>query len=430
MKFKHFTKIFLFVAVAIMSSCSSSSDGGDDGDNGNAVNSITVTASSQYVDFGNEVTFIVKTNQGTDVTSESTIFVGSDTLNGNAFTADATGQYTITAEYQNLTSDGVTVTILPIIVSIDIQTAETSYDLGERIDFQVLAYDNDGNTTDVTAGSVVYRDGSESATGSKVVPSVTGTIEAYATFNSFTSSTISVSVTDNGSTPGSFTQKALIEDYTGDWCGYCTRVSHAIDLVTQQSDKVVVIATHVFNGDPLQNNYGVQLANAFNVTGLPTAFINRAEEWAFPEPNNVAQVTNQATGTTDKGISIVSASKDNTLAFMVNAGFSSNQAGAKLVVLLLENGILLDQTNYYPEYYGGDDPIQNFVHNHVLRHSFTNVLGDAISGSANSTHRQYFEYTIPANLNPNLLEIVAMVVDSNNEVLNVNKVRSGDNVGF
>ncbi len=431
MKFKNFTKIFLFVAIATMFSCSSSSDGdGDGNNNGNGITSIIVTPSAQFVDFGTEVTFIVKTNQGTDVTSDSTILINGQSITGYAFNAVTTGQYAVTAQYEDLTSAAVNVTILPVTVSIGIETAQASYNLGERIDFVVLAYDNDGNTTDVTAASTVYRDGAESVTGAKVVPNQVGMISAYATFDTFTSDSVDVMVNDNGTTPGSYAQKALIEDYTGDWCGYCTRVSHAIDLVLDASDKVVVVATHVFNGDPLQNNYGVQLANAFNVSGLPSAFINRAQEWAFPEPNNVAQVTNQATGNTNNGISIVSATKDNKLQFMVNAGFAQNQSGAKLVVLLLENGILLDQTNYYPEYYGGDDPIEDFMHNHVLRHSFTNVLGDAIPGTANSTYRQYFDYNVPSNFNPQLLEIVAMIVDSNNEVLNVNKVRAGDNIAF
>lgn len=155
MKIKNFAKIFLFVAIATVFSCSSSSDSDGGDDNGNTITSIVITASEQFVDFGNEITFIVKTNQGTDVTSEATILVNNVGISGNAFTADATGQYDITAQYENLTSDAITVTILPVIVSIEIQAEET-YNIGERIDFQVLALDNDGNSTNVTAGSEVF----------------------------------------------------------------------------------------------------------------------------------------------------------------------------------------------------------------------------------------------------------------------------------
>ncbi|MEY8847851.1 Omp28-related outer membrane protein [Psychroserpens sp. XS_ASV72] len=433
MKVKNLSKIFLFILSAAVFSCSSSSDEDNGGNNGGPT-SITVTPSAEYVDFGNTVSFTVKTNQNTDVTSEATILVNNQSIEGNSFTASATGEYTITAEYRNLTSSGVSVTVLPVIVSIDIQSEDT-YNIGERIDFQVIASDNNGNTINITSGSKVFVNGAESLTGARIITNTTGSFDAYATFEEFTSNTKTVTVEDNASTPMTYTRKALIEDYTGDWCGYCTRVSHAIDLVKDNDplDKVVVVAAHLYNGDPYQNSFGVQLANAFNVTGLPTAYINRADEWNFPEPSNVSQVTNLATGTTNNGLAIISASKDNNLSFMVSAGFGQNQNGAKLVVLLLENGLRRDQTNYYPEYYGGADPIVNFEHNHVLRHSFTNVLGNAIPGNetqANNTYRQYFDYVIPTNLNANALEIVAMIVNSNNQVLNVNKVNVGQNIGF
>ena len=48
---------------------------------------------------------------------------------------------------------------------------------------------------------------------------------------------------------GYFKKRVLIEDYTGTWCGNCTRVAHAIDEVKAQSDKVVTVAIHNGN-DP------------------------------------------------------------------------------------------------------------------------------------------------------------------------------------
>lgn len=428
MKIKNFTKIFLFLAVAAMVSCSSSNDEGNGGDDGGGPSSITVTASNQYVDFGSAVTFTVKTNQGTDVTSDATIMVNNQGITGNSFTGNATGVYSITASYENLTSSSINITVLPVIVSIEIRTANPVYNLGERIDFQVIAFDNNDNETNISTGSAVFVDNSESMTGSKVVPSVTGTINAYATFNNFTSNTISVDVTDNLSTPMTYNKKALIEDYTGTWCGWCPRVSYGIELVQAASDDVAVVAVH--GGDQMSNTYGNTLIGAFNPAGsYPTAMVNRSVEWTYPEPSNVNQITSAATGTASTGISIVTATKDNTLSFMVNAGFGENISGSKLVVLLLENGLVYNQENY-TTYYGGVDVINGFVHDHVLRYAFTNVLGDAISGTANSTHRQYYNYTVPSNYNAGSLEIVAMVVGSNNQVINVNKVRAGENADF
>ena len=38
------------------------------------------------------------------------------------------------------------------------------------------------------------------------------------------------------------------------------------------------------------------LKNAFEVTGYPTAYVNREAEWSYPEPSNVAQAVNAAQG--------------------------------------------------------------------------------------------------------------------------------------
>ena len=76
------------------------------------------------------------------------------------------------------------------------------------------------------------------------------------------------------------------------------------------------------------------MANAFGISGFPTAYVNRGSEWTYPEPNNVSQVTSLAQGTMPSGISINSAIKDNNLSFVVSAGFAQNTTGAKLVVFL------------------------------------------------------------------------------------------------
>ena len=41
---------------------------------------------------------------------------------------------------------------------------------------------------------------------------------------------------------GYFKKRVLIEDYTGTWCGNCTRVSHAIEEVKLLTDKAVTVA--------------------------------------------------------------------------------------------------------------------------------------------------------------------------------------------
>jgi len=428
MKIKNFTKIFLFVAVAALFSCSSSESGnGGDGGDGGGPNSISVNVSSFFVDLGESVTITVNTNENDDVTSQSTVLINGTPISGNVYTAANPGTYTVSATYDNLTSQDVTVQVLPVITSVTMSSSASTMNLGSRIEYTVLATDSQGNDIDVTQGSNIYINDTQAVTGGGYIPESVGMVSAYATFESFTTETVMVTVEDNAVTPATYNRRSLVEDYTGDWCGYCTRVSVAIEMVEEASDDVVVVATHVFNGDPYENQYGQQMADNAGVTGLPTAIVNRQEDWAFPETNNIDQVTNLAEGTMTSGVSITSASKGNSLSFMVNVGFGETVNGAKLVIFLLENGLVLSQRNYYPEYYGGQDPIPDFVHNHVLRHSFTAVLGDVIPGGeavAGNTYRVKYDYNVPAGSigNPNNLELVAMLVNSNNTIINVNKV--------
>ena len=433
MKTNNLLKIFLFIAIATIFACSSSEDSGDGGGNGDGVTSITLTSDALFADYGTPFSFTVKTNQGTDVTASATITVAGSAISGNTFLPPNTGEYVVTATYESYTSGQITVTSLPVLVSIDIESNSSTVNIGETVEYTVIGTDNDGNTSAVTSASTVFVDGAESATGNRFIPGATGTIQAYATLNGMTSSTIDVTVEDNAMTPASFTQRALIEDYTGTWCGWCPRVSYGIEQVEAATDNAVIVAVHA--GDEMSTSYGNQLIGQYNPSGsYPTAIVNRTTEWTYPEPDNVSQITNAAQGTTNTGIAINSAIKANNISVVVSSGFSQNVSGAKLVIMLLEDGLVYDQVNY-TSYYGGGAEIANFVHDNVLRYSFTNVLGDAVPGGeavANNTYHVKYDFTIPSGIvsNPNNLEIVAMIVNSSNQMINVNTAELGVEAAF
>ncbi|MCB0445523.1 MAG: Omp28-related outer membrane protein, partial [Gelidibacter sp.] len=415
MKVKHLFQIFLVVIATSLCSCGSSSDSDGGGDNPSGLTSISVVPNTYSAIFGSEFTFIVKTNEGADVTSDAVIYVNDVAIAGSSYTPATAGSFTIKAVYNNLTSPNVTITVDPIIESIEIQANNSVVNIGDTITYYVIGTDNDGNTSTLTSAEV-YINGTISATGNKFIPGETGTVEAYATFNGMTTETISVTVQENTAL-ASFTKKAVIEDYTGTWCGWCPRVAYGIELVEDQTSDVVVVAAHITGSpaDPFQNTYSVQLANAFNVNSFPTAYINRTAEWTYPEPNNVSQVTSTAGSSTTSGVAINSLVKGNNLSVVVSAGFAQNTTGAKLVVYILEDGLIYDQHNY-TDYYGGLDVLTNFRHNNVLRYSFTNILGDAIPANetvANNVYNVKYDFTIPSGLVnvPNNIKIAVMLVD-------------------
>ena len=290
--------------------------------------------------------------------------------------------------------------------------------INQEIPFKVVTADG----TDVTSISTFYVDGQQ-ITGSIFSSSVIGDFEVYAEYED--NGTLIVTNTESFSViiPK---QKIVVEDYTGTWCGFCPRVTAAIHELEQVTDDIVVVAIHETAAsfpDPMHFPQVQILKNAFNVQGFPAARINRDQNWASPHPTT--DVTSIAGVDTDLAISINSELNGSQLQLQVNVVYEQGSVmGDKLVVYLVEDGILYDQVNYYnadptSPYYQQGNVIPNFVHNDALRHSFTGVLGDPIADTAALTeYIASYNFDIPADYNVNNLEIVAMVVDSNNNAKN------------
>ena len=67
--------------------------------------------------------------------------------------------------------------------------------------------------------------------------------------------------------------KPLVEEYTGTWCGWCTRGWVALDLLTKDfKDDAVIYAVH--NGDPMEIDAFEPVVGAM-ATGFPSLSINR-----------------------------------------------------------------------------------------------------------------------------------------------------------
>lgn len=234
--------------------------------------------------------------------------------------------------------------------------------------------------------------------------------------------------------PGYFKKRALIEDYTGTWCGNCTRVAYAIDLVKEQSDKVVSVAIH-YGNDPY--NFGsVAIAPLKNLISpnaplaLPVSRLNRLNVWTFPETSNTQEAIDLTGNNTTLGIAMNSTVDNASINLDVNVKFLDNYSDLKLVVYLLENHLMYFQRNYL-EYYGGIDPIPVFEHNHVLRSAMTHILGDEISGTTiGSTITKNFSIPVPANVNANNISFVAFVVGADNKVINVRESHANENQTF
>lgn len=233
---------------------------------------------------------------------------------------------------------------------------------------------------------------------------------------------------------GYFKKRVLIEDYTGTWCGNCTRVSYAIEQVKAQNDKVVTVAIH--NGNDPYHFAGIApLKNLIlpnSPLALPVSRLNRMIVWTFPEPTNVQEAINLTGNNSGLGIAMNSSIENGNINLDVNVKFALNYTNLKLVVYLLEDELVHFQRNY-TTYYDNVNPIANYVHNHVLRASMTDILGEAILGntSAGSSFSKNFSIPVPSNIaNAANINFVAFLVGEDNVAINARASHANENQEF
>ena len=198
-----------------------------------------------------------------------------------------------------------------------------------------------------------------------------GTFDIYAKFQNLKSNTEQVEVNQ---VPVEYKQYVLVEDYTGTWCGYCTRVSFAIEELKKQTNDAIVIAIH--QGDPMQFPLEATLRSHFGVTGFPTAFVDRKARWAPPEPSSLDQVLGKLTNKAHAALAMESSLDGDILTIKVKLKMGYNYKALRLGLYIVEDKLVYDQRNWTSYYQG--DPIKNFEHNDVLRKIITGLLGDQI----------------------------------------------------
>ncbi len=283
------------------------------------------------------------------------------------------------------------------------------------------------------------------------------TNEVYATYNGMTSTTANFASVEV--VPSEYTQKVLIEDYTGTWCQFCPRMARILDFYTEYSDRVIPVAIHTEGtgiNDPWVYEYWEQMAdiNNYNAPAAPRGKFNRIYEvdmltFTQPCPNDAQayypQIDSYLNQTAPLGLAINSSLNGNSLSINVKVGFATDDiSNAKLVVNLIEEGLVHDQKNAY---YGGNftncifnqDPynfeiIPNFPQKHVLLKSYTDIFGDDIPVNQvtdGNVWTRDLNVTLPSNVtNSNNLYIVAFVVGNGNEIktraaLNVQRAKVG-----
>jgi hypothetical protein len=188
-----------------------------------------------------------------------------------------------------------------------------------------------------------------------------------------------------GEMPTDFSKKAVVEECTGAWCGYCPNGAYNIQKSCEaHPDRVYGVAIHT--GDVMSDLYDNftknapdDLASQYAFSGVPAGVVNRRKS---TDNYNVwqSETANEINLTADCGLAIATKKvQDRTYNIEVHAGFNKVVTGdCYVVAYILEDevhkGPAYDQHNYMDAdntspWYQKGNPMSaaNYKHNHLLR---------------------------------------------------------------
>lgn len=256
--------------------------------------------------------------------------------------------------------------------------------------------------------------------------------------------------TGNGlsTVPAQFTQKVLLEIYTGAGQPQSPDGFVKLDNI-QNANLSKAIPVNIHFSDGMEIAQYTSLSNAYsngNPMTFPSAMVNRTASVGQVILNRTQWQSNfdvAKVKTAKCGLAIESSVNGSTATIVVHCGFNQQLAGNYTVTTyLIENNItgtgsMYDQRNSYNTssghpYYSQGDPILGFNHNHVLRKVLSSPMGDALNGSnLVQGGKQIFTYTTPiTGFKQNDLYVVSFInragsATTDHEIMNVQKVKIG-----
>lgn len=220
------------------------------------------------------------------------------------------------------------------------------------------------------------------------------------------------------------TQKVLIEEHTGAWCGWCPDGHVVLDNVLSTYPNAIGVMVH--NTDGMDMSSGNALS-AFYVSGFPMATINRESsaidrgQWASATSSILSGGNSSVTVSFDSVLYNPTTRKMNVY---LRADFTGNETGnLRFNGIIVEDNITgtgsdYNQANYlngtsgHPMY-GLGNPIIGYVHDRVARYYLGSAFGTAgvipTTVTAGETYYKHYVYTVPAAYDDTELSLVGMV---------------------
>ncbi|MCT4615315.1 MAG: Omp28-related outer membrane protein [Marinifilaceae bacterium] len=419
--------LYLICAIFLLFFAACSDDDDDVVVNEDIKIKLTASKTSFLNDNTDYVEFKLMDSNDNDITESAEFFVNDEKIGSNKFSSNLLGDFDVYGTYQDIKSNYIKLSSYALAsYKIKVNKNQILNDNTDQIEISLFDY---STNTDYT-GSVDFFVGTDKLEANIFKTSTEGSFELKALIEGEEVAKVYLYAFPK------FAKRNLVEDYTGQWCGYCPELMAMLD---KYKDNYSIVPISVHSDDDMEFSKVDILIKDFNVNGFPTAILNRKTEINY---------TYEANGYSTADIALGLSTKYESGEITVDAKvyfdkFYTEQLN--IVVYLMEEKVKGYQTNYLSgdasyqntRFYALGGRIEDFEHNHVLRYTMTDLYGDNISKDYSINMS---DYSVSFKLSREILNIdnwtvVAFVAydedsESKRDVLNAQVVSLGQSVNY
>ena len=408
----------------VLFSCSSS-----DSDDGTvSAIELSVDKSKILADGQDAAIFKVVDNLGTDLTKQCTFTVNNEAYDGNSFTSTEKGTFRVKAQWQDLVSNLVSITVVD---ESDVQLffvsdkQEIWADGGDGVRLSVT----DNLQRDLTAETVFYVNGERHAS-SFFTTKEEGQFLISA---EYLGKRVGEVLRINAKEKASYVFRILLDEYSGTWCVNCPPVMLRVDeMLEKYPDLLVPVSVHLNQSessrDPFATGVGEFIAQKLGVTGTPAVFLNRNIDWDASNETPLLNMKEEGDAEVNTGIGIDSRIEGDEL--VVSAYIRTENARTMgCFVILTEDGLEAPQS--------GMDGV--YIHNNVARAFAPEPVSGGLWNGVFGTDELYQagmsvkEFRLPWKeeyKQENCHVVVGLTPYMGMITLNVNRAKIGERIGY
>ena len=216
--------------------------------------------------------------------------------------------------------------------------------------------------------------------------------------------------------PESFPRKHLIEEFTGQDCGYCPYGMDCIhEFIENDTNWIVVLHHYGYTADNFSVRGSDQITSRLRVDGAPSMTIDRAKTKTedgtavvFHPGYLPSTDKTQFESTTFASVRINNEYDQGSNVLTVNVSgalCNDEHPNLKLTVLIKESGMIDYQSDYYNTFEGW----KSFCHTNAVRAYLTAALGDTISVDTTRHYNAEFALKMNAKWVPENCMVVAFL---------------------